>query len=433
MSFERIRERRRSAADLLSLISFFNPQGIPEWILRRYSKSVAKTGDEYETDSAFDEDLDTLQAYSLITVMADNGMCKIYALVQFCTRVWLSSFSDVERWKQKFIRLMAREFPTGQFENWAKCQQLLPYIESLYNREPTGEESVSEWAHVLTNAAWYMWTRGIYAAAQDAAAKVITVRERVVGQDDKLMLISVSLLALVLRDQGKYDEAEKLNRRALEGREKELGEQHPATLTSVSNLALVLRDQGKYDEAEKLNRRALEGSEKELGEQHPDTLTSVSNLALVLQDQGKYDEAEKLNRRALEGREKELGEQHPSTLASVYNLAYLLHKRKQYEEASGLYQRACDGYKQKLGTQHPTTIACLNHFSAMQKETEQEGLGQSRTLIDNGKAALRETSTHGFTSLNSRGTTSEPASNRQKSKQGSLYTRLKRMIHREDI
>lgn len=56
-------------------------------------------------------------------------------------------------------------------------------------------------------------------------------------------------------------------------------------LTSVGNLALVLRDQRRYDEAEQMNRRALEGREKVLGAEHPDTLTSVGILALVLQDQ----------------------------------------------------------------------------------------------------------------------------------------------------
>jgi hypothetical protein len=44
-----------------------------------------------------------------------------------------------------------------------------------------------------------------------------------------------------------------LNRRALEGREKALGAEHPHTLTSADNLALMLRDQGKYEEAEKMN------------------------------------------------------------------------------------------------------------------------------------------------------------------------------------
>lgn len=134
MSFEHIREQRRSATDLLSLISFFNPQGIPESILLRHSRNAAKTGDEEDADSEFNEDLATLQAYSLITATADSEM---HALVQFCTRVWLSSFSDAERWGRKFVVLMAREFPTGQFKNWAKCQQLLPYVEPRLYLSPS--------------------------------------------------------------------------------------------------------------------------------------------------------------------------------------------------------------------------------------------------------------------------------------------------------
>lgn len=289
MLFERICEQRRSAADLLSLMSFFNPQGIPEWILRRHSKSVAKTGDKNEADSAFDEDFDTLQAYSLITVTADSDVCEMHALVQFCTRVWLSSFSDAERWRQKFIRLMAQEFPTGQFESWAKCQGLLLHIKSLYNKEPTGEESVNEWAHVLTNAAWYMRTKGIYAAAQDAAAKAVTIRERVVGRDDELMLKSVSHLASVLQAQGKYDEAEKLNRRALEGREKELGKQHPHTLTSVYSPAYLLHKRKRYEEASGLYQRACDGYKQKLGTQHPTTIACLDDFQLCKKKQSRND------------------------------------------------------------------------------------------------------------------------------------------------
>ena len=122
---------------------------------------------------------------------------------------------------------MAREFPTGQFENWTKCQQLLPHIESLYDTEPATDESLKEWAQILTNASWYMWMKGSYKTAQGIATRSLTAREMVLGQDNQLTLTSVAVLALVLQDQGKYDEAEKLNRRALEGREKELGVQHP--------------------------------------------------------------------------------------------------------------------------------------------------------------------------------------------------------------
>ena len=106
MSFEQIRRERRSAAELLSLMSFFNPQGIPESTLRIYNRDTTRAAsadneedekDEDEVDSAFDNDLDMLQAYSLVSVTADNNACEMHALVQFCTRVWLSSFSDAEQ------------------------------------------------------------------------------------------------------------------------------------------------------------------------------------------------------------------------------------------------------------------------------------------------------------------------------------------------
>lgn len=57
--------------------------------------------------------------------------------------------------------------------------------------------------------------------------------------DDQHTLLSLEVLTLVVRYQGRNGEAEKLNRRALEGRE-ELGVQHLDTLTSVHSLAHLL-------------------------------------------------------------------------------------------------------------------------------------------------------------------------------------------------
>lgn len=93
MLFNRIRQERSSAADLLSLMSFFNPQGILELILRRYSKTAARLASEDIADSI---SADTLRAYSLVTVTAKTDIC----------------------------------------ENWTRCQQLLPHVELLYNMAP---------------------------------------------------------------------------------------------------------------------------------------------------------------------------------------------------------------------------------------------------------------------------------------------------------
>ena len=287
MSFEQIQRERRSAAELLSLMSFFNPQGIPESVLRRHSREAARRAglqDEEDADSALDEDLDTLRAYSLVSMTADSNACEMHALVQFCTRVWLSSCSDARQWEQRFVALMAQELPNGEHENWAKCQQLLPHVEPLFSTQPASEEALEAWAQVLTNAAWYLWKRGSYGVAQQTAAKAVGAREKALGREDQQTLTSVVVLALVLQYQGRYKEAETLNRRALEGWEKKLGEDHPDTLTSVYCLAHLLHTLCQYPEAAKLYQRACDGYSQQLGSQHPRTVACRDHFAAMQQE-----------------------------------------------------------------------------------------------------------------------------------------------------
>lgn len=287
MSFEQIRHERRSAAELLSLMSFFNPQGILWSVLRRHSIETARRAgleDEEDADSAFEEDLDTLQAYSLVLTTAYKDTCEMHALVQFCTRVWLSSCSDAEQWEQRFVALMAQELPTGEHENWVKCQQLLPHVEPLFITQPASEDALEAWAQVLTNAAWYLWNRGSYSVAQQVAAKAVAAREKALGREDRQTLTSVVVLALVLQAQGKYEEAETLNRRALEGWEKKLGEDHPDTLTSVYCLAHLLHTLCRYLEAAELYQRACDGYTQRLGFHHPHTVACRDHFAAMQQE-----------------------------------------------------------------------------------------------------------------------------------------------------
>jgi tetratricopeptide (TPR) repeat protein len=424
MSFEQITQERESAAHLLSLMSFFNPHGIPESTLRRYSKEAAEAADlnadqdaDQDADNEFEEDLDTLQAYSLVSVTADNETCEMHALVQFCTRVWLSSTSVAEQWERRFVTLMAQEFPyEAPYEEWAKCQQLLPHVEPLFDATPADEQTLKAWTEVLSKAAVYLREQGNWDTAQRITARALAARQNVFGFHDLQTLEIAAQLAILLSCQGKFKEAEKLSRQVLESRRNQLGgcdsrtldsmnnleevlveqgeykeaekfhrqvlegcidvlgENHQSTLTSVNNLAGVLSDQGKHEEAARLHRQAFEGHRDQLGERHPNTLLNMSNLARVLCDQAKYEEAEKLSRQALKGWEEELGQCHPNTLTSVNDLAWLLHQLRRYTEASELYQRACDGRTEQLGAEHPETIACHENFANMQKEIEQARL-----------------------------------------------------------
>lgn len=64
----------------------------------------------------------------------------------------------------------------------------------------------------------------------------------------------------------------------------------------MNNLALVLRDQGKYEKAGEMHRQELRLCETVLSKEHPFTLMSMNNLALVLRYQGKDEQVEEMHR-----------------------------------------------------------------------------------------------------------------------------------------
>jgi tetratricopeptide (TPR) repeat protein len=89
-----------------------------------------------------------------------------------------------------------------------------------------------------------------------------------------------------------YGEAEPLLKRVLAIFDKTLGHDHPDLAQSLSNLAGLYLEQGRYDEAELLLRRALAINEKPLGDDHPDLAQSLNSLAALYIAKGHYTEAE---------------------------------------------------------------------------------------------------------------------------------------------
>jgi hypothetical protein len=100
-----------SAARLLSLISLFDRQGIPETLLHdRYVEE-----DDRQAD--FEDDIYTLRSYSLAGVSVDGHSFEMHRLVQFSTKKWLELHRELEAWKERYIRLMDDSLPVGRHEN----------------------------------------------------------------------------------------------------------------------------------------------------------------------------------------------------------------------------------------------------------------------------------------------------------------------------
>jgi hypothetical protein len=182
---------------------------------------------------------------------------------------------------------MADVFPTGRYENWGRCEQLLPQITSFYATNLADTESSESWAHIVTQAAWYFWERGDYDKAKRNIDLAIRLKTELLGAEDRRTLCSMEILAGVLMSVGNHVEAEHFHRYILRTLSKVLGAHHPSVLTSMSNLALVLlqqqqQQQQRHRESERPSQKVLEHSH-----QHIETLTTVNNLVLVLNAQGR--------------------------------------------------------------------------------------------------------------------------------------------------
>jgi tetratricopeptide (TPR) repeat protein len=89
-------------------------------------------------------------------------------------------------------------------------------------------------------------------------------------------LRSLNLLAQVVQRLGDLKQSKALHQRAIDLTKKVLGSDHFETYNCMGQLALVLSDQGAYEQAEMLFREALKGEQNsELGPNHPITLMTL--------------------------------------------------------------------------------------------------------------------------------------------------------------
>ncbi|KAH8701324.1 hypothetical protein GQ44DRAFT_753515 [Phaeosphaeriaceae sp. PMI808] len=382
ISFEHIQQTRPSAADLLSLMSFFDRQGIPETLLQNRTKlgdapnSQKEHNDEHwdsdEEDNAlqssagddeFEHDVATLRNFCFISVDTSGTTFEMHALVQLATRKWLDSSGKLERWRQQFISNLCTEFPTGKYENWAVCQAFFAHAKSAVGQQPEEKSSLAEWATLLyraacmANLASTYWNQGRWDAAEELEVQKL-------GVDHPDTLMSMANLAATYRNQGRWDAAEELQVQVMETSKKKLGVDHPSTLMSMANLAATYRNQGRWDAAEELEVQVMETSKKKLGADHPNTLMSMANLASTYWNQGRWDAAEELEVQVMETRKKKLGVDHPSTLTSMANLAVTYRNQGRWDAAEELGVQVIETRKKKLGVDHPSTLTSMANLAA---------------------------------------------------------------------
>jgi tetratricopeptide (TPR) repeat protein len=405
ISFEYIRAVRPTATELLSLMSLFDRQGIPESML------AFCYGDGKDASSTFEEDLSMLIGFSLVAADIDGHKFEMHRLVQFSTRKWLELQGELETWKDGYAAIMNHFYPDGSYETWKVCQELFPHALAARTCRPTDSNALENWASVLYKAALYADEMANYETALELGRLALEAEEQVLGPEHHDTLLSSKLVSGILLHQGslgglsavdlqsaecrelgpknadsptdvclglapesqlKYEEAEAMIRRRLEVCERTLGPEHPETLVSVGRLALARARLGRVEEAEVMPQRALKLLEQVLGPDHPTSVSTLNTVGVILEAQGKYEEAETIFRQVLGSYERVMGSEHPTTLVTVNNLGAVLEKQERYEETEPLYRRALQGYEKILGPKHPDTLMTLHRLRLVLGE----GLGK---------------------------------------------------------
>jgi tetratricopeptide (TPR) repeat protein len=357
ISFEYIRKEWSSAARLLSLMSLFDRQGIPESLLCQSYQ------EDSDVEADFEDDIAILTSYSLVTINTEGNEFEMHRLVQFSTKTWLELYDELEHWKERYIKIMYQAFPVGRYENWTTCKQLFPHAEMVLLYCPTNEDYLAQWALTLHNAAWYSNDKGSYNTAEEMNRRALEGFSRVLGEEHPNTLASINNLASTFWNQGRWKEAEELGVQVVETRKRVQGEEHPDTLASISNLALAFLNQGRWKEAEELGLQVVETRKRVLGKEHPDTLASINNLASTFSNQGRWKEGEELALQVVEICKRVLGKEHPNTLASIRNLAVMFWKQGRLKEAEELEVQVVEISKRVLGKEHPDTLVSISNLA----------------------------------------------------------------------
>ncbi|PQE31720.1 hypothetical protein CJF32_00001045 [Rutstroemia sp. NJR-2017a WRK4] len=393
ISFDHIRNIRPSAADLLSLMSFFDRQGIPEALLQSREDQANSQQDREKSndddhahlagfadddddsssqstiDDRFEKDILALRDYSFISIAADRTTFTMHRLVQLATRKWLEAHKQLERWNKQFIKNLDAEFPTGIYENWKKCRTLFPHALSALAQQPKEQDALRDWASMLYKASWYASEIGKGTEAEEMSVRAMNVRKKILGQEHNDTLKSIAMVSLAYNFRGQWDAAEELQVQVMEISKKKLGADHPHTLLRIGNLASIYRNQGRWNAAEELQVQVMEISKKKLGLDHRHTLISIGNLALIYEEQGRWDAAEELEVQAMEITKQTLGADHPDTLISMNSLAAIYWNLGQRDMAEELAVQVMEASKKNLGADHPDTIIYMKNLAIMWKKT----------------------------------------------------------------
>lgn len=401
VSFDHVSSLRQSAADLLSLMSFFDRQSMPksllldrgygeegEWIPRVSGKSPESPPKDpclspsavFEQNDDFDDDISMLRDYAFISTTTEPHSYGMHRLVQVAMRTWLQDHGDeLEKWKFRFVANLEKAFAAMHLHptTWFGLQPFFPHAKLAFREESECRHFVLRKASLLQWSADYALRRGLFTDAENMLRWSLNARNREHGKDSLEASDCMEVLSAVKIEQGEWHEAESLQVQAIKHAERILGDSHRVTLGRKSRLATIFWYQNRMTEADALRSKLLQQSKETLGKSHNMTLAFMGALARLRRQQYQLNEAEALHRLVCK-RTKETKGSKLDMFAAMQDLSQTLQHRGRHEEAQELQKKAIEISKALFGDVHPYTLESNSILVSMY--TEQDRLDEAEAL-----------------------------------------------------
>lgn len=270
------------------------------------------------------------------------------------------------------------------------------YDESLKTFDLQGKYATLESVLTRNRYALMMQDQGRYPEAEKIQQEALDILNRMVGETEDVLNLTLSNLAKTYMALGNYGKAEENLNESIRLAREVYGEMSFAEVTSMiglgqnfrmkkdyknaensytqalkvfedvgasssldyvniqNNLGRVYLFSGDLEKALDYTKKALNGFEDLVGEKSPYYIKSLYNLGEVLMAQGKGKEAETYLKKAQRTAQVELGELHPEYARITLKLAINQWDQKDFDEAEKLYSEVFANYFQQLESYFPT-------------------------------------------------------------------------------
>lgn len=232
------------------------------------------------------------------------------------------------------------------------------------------------WARALGNGGVECAENGRPSLAIDMQRIALRIREKYLGDDDHLTLVSKHNLALAYKDSGKFDKAERVSLQVLEARIKVNGRRHESTMNSINQLGRIYLRMNRLNDALAKFLESYELRSEFLGPAHLSTIVSMTDLGTSYLSLKQYDKAEVCLLNAADNSLKLSEKGYRNAISSLSGLATLYSKQGKVESALVHGQRAFNLAVQHLGREHASTLNAANNLALVYVRAGETSTGE---------------------------------------------------------